>query len=297
MVIAHVKWFIEETNEVSPFSFYETSVWVWLIIGMSLVLVAGLLDFYMKGPNEKWINWVKKTKSKWIYFLQLAIAASLIFASANQVILVPHYEASSLFLPIVEVLAAFFLILNRWVWMGTFLLFFSYLASAISFGFLEVADYINVLGMVIFLYLEKPFNNHWKRWRHRSLDFLRVLTGTALVILAFTEKLLAPEKALSFLADYDVNFMRTLGFDYSDRLFVLSAGSMELVFGLIMILGFIPRVNTAALAVFLISSNIFFFIQGYGTEGVVEIMGHLPIIASAVLIVLYGKSFKTLKTK
>lgn len=296
MVIAHVKWFIAGTNEVSPFSFYETSVWVWLIIGMSLVLVAGLLDFYIKGPNKKWMKWVKKTKSKWIYVLQLAIAASLIFAAANQVILVPHYEASTLLIPIIEVLAAFFLVLNRWVWLGTGLLLISYLASAFNFGFLEVADYINVIGMVIFLYLEKPFNGKLDRWKHRSLDFLRVLTGTALIVLAFTEKLLAPEKALSFLADYDVNFMSAIGFDYSDRLFVLSAGSMELVFGLIMLLGFIPRINTLALAGFLISSNIFFFVQGYSSEGVVEIMGHLPIIASAILIILYGKSFKTLKT-
>ena len=86
--------------------------------------------------------------------------------------------------------------------------------------------------------------------------------------------------------------MSVIGINYSDRLFILSAGSMELVFGRIMMLGVITRINTFMLASFLVSSNVYFFLQGNYSEGWMELMGHLPIIGTALLLVLYGKSFK-----
>ncbi|MFT7184347.1 MAG: putative membrane protein YphA (DoxX/SURF4 family) [Oceanicoccus sp.] len=290
MIIAHVKWFAEGGLEVPSYAFSE---WYgWMFIGVILILSAFLLDRKVKGPNKSWMKWLKDTRSKWVYFFQVTLAASLIFAAANQVMLVPHYEANTLVVPILQVLAALFLILNRWVWIGAGLLLTSYLAAVLSFGPLESIEYINVLGMVAFLWLEKPLNNDWIKWKDSSLDILRISTGLALIILAFTEKLLSPGRALSFMADYEVNFMSVLGFDYSDRLFVMSAGSMELVFGVLMLLGLIPRINTLVLAGVLLSSNIFFFVQGYYSEGWVELMGHLPIIGTAVLLILYGKTFK-----
>lgn len=292
MVIAHVKWFVEVGNEVAPFSLREPSVGLWALIVVGLIVLATVLNKFIKGPSKKWMNWVNSTRSKWVYVFQVMLAASLIYAAVNQVILVPHYEASTLAIPIVELLAALFLLINRWVWMGAGLLLVTYLASAISYGPEEVADYINVLGIVAFLFLEKPINKNSLKWKDRSLDVLRISTGAALIILAFSEKLFAPSSAMTLLSQYDLNFMSVIGINYSDRLFILSAGSMELVFGSIMMLGVITRINTFMLASFLVSSNVYFFLQGNYSEGWMELMGHLPIIGTALLLVLYGKSFK-----
>jgi uncharacterized membrane protein YphA (DoxX/SURF4 family) len=292
MVIAHVKWFIQGAEDVTAFSFAETSVVIWFILVIALVSLAGLLNKHIKEPNKKFMKWSNKNRSRVIYVFQLMLAASLIFAAVNQFMFVPNYEAHSLLVPILEILTAIFLIINRWVWMGAVLLIVSYCASLVSYGLIEVLDYVNILGMGAFLYLEKPLNSVWNKWKDKSLDVLRISTGLALIILAFSEKLLAPGNALALLSDYDLNFMTLLGIDYSDRLFILSAGSMELVFGIIMVLGFIPRINTLALAVFLVSSNLYFFLQGNFSAGWMELMGHLPVIGTALLLVIYGKSFK-----
>lgn len=292
MVIAHVKWFIQATQEVSPFSFYESSVWVWMLLVVLLLVAAGLLDRFLKTPPKSFLDFGKRTRSTWVYAFQVAVAASLVFAAVNQVILVPHFEATHWIVPAVEVGAAILLILNRWVGVAAVLLLLTYAFSILSYGFLEAADYLNLVGIAAFLYLEKPIIKAPHPWKDHALDGLRVLTGLALVVLAFSEKLLAPGKSLSFLADYDLNFMSGLGFHFSDRLFVLSAGSMELVFGLIMLLGWIPRINTIALAFFLISSNLYFFIQGHSIEAWTELFGHLPVIGTALLLILFGKTFK-----
>src|SRR4029078_2240997 len=102
-----------------------------------------------------------------------------------------------------------------------------------------------------------------------------------------------PHLAMSFLEKNKVNFMQTLGFDFfSDRLFVLSAGCTELVFGIIFILGLITRLNALALAGFLVSSNLYFFMVGKTDEAFLELSGHLPLFAVAILLILYGSSNK-----
>ncbi len=292
MVIAHVKWFITDTAQTSQFLFSETAVKIWALIVLILILCAFALDHILRDRKIFWLDWALSVRERWIYFFQLCLAASLIFASANYVVLFPHYNASTWFIPLIEILAAIFLIVNRWVYIAAFLLLLTYISSSLSFGFFAIADYVNVIGMSLFLLLEKLPLELFGRWKIWSLDILRIFTGIALVILSFSEKLAAPEKAISFLADYNLNFMSAFALDYSDRLFVLSAGSMELTFGLIMIFGLIARINTIALAIFILGSNIFFFVQGYYSEGWTELFGHLPIIGSAALLIIYGKSFK-----
>jgi uncharacterized membrane protein YphA (DoxX/SURF4 family) len=122
---------------------------------------------------------------------------------------------------------------------------------------------------------------------------LRFHTGVALSVLAFSEKLLQPSLAMAFLEKHNVNFMKTLGFEnFSDHLFVLSAGFSELLFGMIFVLGLVTRINTLALAFFLIASNVYFFLMGKSAEGILEIIGHANLFAIGLLLIFYGAGSK-----
>ena len=83
--------------------------------------------------------------------------------------------------------------------------------------------------------------------------------------------------------------MPVLGFDwYSDQLFVLSAGMMELVIGVIILIGVITRLTTFVLAAFMFASNVTFLVTGRSDEALSEMIGHMPIIATAIILLLLG---------
>jgi uncharacterized membrane protein YphA (DoxX/SURF4 family) len=150
-----------------------------------------------------------------------------------------------------------------------------------------ILDLLNFAGIVAFLLA-------WSGkvpglTKEKGLRALTVLTGVALVLLAFSEKFLRPDMAMEFLAQYDFNFMKSLGFEiFSDQLFVLSVGMMEMTFGLILILGLIPRINILVLAFFFLSTNIYLFLNGYVDDGLTELIGHLPVIATVVMVTAFG---------
>jgi len=95
--------------------------------------------------------------------------------------------------------------------------------------------------------------------------------------------------AESFLALYQWNFMQALGFEFfTDRLFVLSAGVIEVVFGVILVLGTTTRLNVLAFSVVLFSSNVLFLVQGENEAAMVEFIGHMPVIGVALVLLLLG---------
>lgn len=290
MILSHVKWFIENAPEVAPYEFGEPIVWIWMAAGLALVSLAFVLEQFVPNPPKKFTRWAKKYRPIWIYVFQVTLALSLLFAAWNKVVLVPHYAAENWSFSIVQSLIALLLLSNKKVDLAALLLFVSYLFAGMQYGALEVLDYVNILGMVSFLGLLHSPMKKLKPYRKWALPSLRVLTGIALIVLAFSEKLAAPEKAVALLETYNMNFMEFFGM--SARTFILSAGSMEAIFGLIMISGWITRINVISLAVFLLASNVYFLVQGHGSEALIELMGHLPIIGTAILLIIYGHTFK-----
>ena len=180
-------------------------------------------------------------------------------------------------------------ILNIYVVFASVLLIALFMGTLISFDFIELLDYINVLGVSLFVFLN---NFNTKPYRRIFLPYatplLRVFTGVGLVVLAFSEKLLNPELAVQFLEKNPWNFMQMLGFDYSDYLFVLSAGFVELAIGIVFILGTVVRINTLVIVSVMITTNIVFVVYGNYKDGLTEIIGHLPIIATAIVLLTQG---------
>ena len=75
-------------------------------------------------------------------------------------------------------------------------------------------------------------------------------------------------------------------FDY--RMFVLFAGMVEAVIGIVLILGTTVRLAVLALPIMMANSNIVFIVQGNSEAALVEFVGPMPIIGAALLLLLLG---------
>jgi hypothetical protein len=290
---AHVKWFAPEEPEhlvqVSQFSFTEPWVQIWVGIILICITMALLLERYLPNPPEKLVTFAQNHRQQATHLLQGLVGLALLLTAVKGSILAPHLSEESLYgliLRFVQGGIGVLFIANIAVRLGAVLMVGLFLASAGLFGFITSLEYFNFLGIALFLLLQSAPGD---RVRSYALPVLRVQTGIALGVLAWTEKLIDPNLAVSFLEKNQLNFIQSLGGHiFTDRVFVLCAGCTELIFAIIFTLGLITRINTLAIAGFLVSSNLYFFLVGKTDEAFVELGGHLPLLAVAILLILYG---------
>ncbi len=129
--------------------------------------------------------------------------------------------------------------------------------------------------------LFKKSGKDTERLTHLSLPIIRIGVGLTLVILAIHNKLLNPGLVLAFLDEFNLNFMPYLGFtEFTNLHFAFAAGVAELTIGLLILFGVATRFVTVVL-------SIFFFITLF-VIGPIELIGHLPLIGIAVLLILRG---------
>ncbi len=87
--------------------------------------------------------------------------------------------------------------------------------------------------------------------------------------------------ALTFLDEFNLNFMPYLGFaGFSNLHFVFAAGVAELTIGLMLVSGIATRFVTAVLSIF--------FLATWVIVGQAELVGHLPLFGLALLLILHG---------
>ena len=294
---AHVKLFVRETPHtpvtVRMFSFSEPAVQAWIAIILAALAVAWLLERLLPDPPERFTTIARELRPQILHLFQILVGLSLLLTAVKGAILAPHLEDSGRIghmLRFVEGGIGVLFIANRAVRLGAALMILLFLGHTALFGFTSSMEYFNYLGIALFLYLERVAESESDgRSRALALPILRIHTGIALGVLAWTEKLISPELAVRFLEKNQVNFMNAVspGF-FSDRMFVLCAGCTELLFAVIFALGLITRINTLSIASFLIASNLYFFAAGKTQEALTELTGHLPLLATAIILAIYG---------
>ncbi len=170
-------------------------------------------------------------------------------------------------------------LLLAWLW----------LLGAVLLGLEPMMDNALVLGFAAFFFLagrgpisvdrlilprfEPPAN----LMRH-AVNALRVGVGVSLVAAAFSEKLANPALAQAFLGQYALNFTSALGIPLQNNVFILAAGTVELLVGLCLIFDVFTR---EIILVAWVPINLTLTIFDW-----TELVGHLPIYgAMAVLLV------------
>lgn len=121
-----------------------------------------------------------------------------------------------------------------------------------------------------------------ERLRPVALPILRVATGLSVLIVGFTEKLIAPGLGVAFLQEYPhFNVARELGFAwFTDERFVYAAGIVEVTAGIALMSGYLTRVVILALWIP--------FNLGIPFLPPTELIGHLPILATMYILLVQG---------
>ncbi|MGO4341449.1 hypothetical protein [Pedococcus sp. 2YAF34] len=118
------------------------------------------------------------------------------------------------------------------------------------------------------------------RW---ALLVLRVGVGVALIALAFTEKFTNPTMARETLAHFPaLNVFSLVGLHVPTDVFIVVAGSIELLFGLLVISGALPQVAVLVAMVPFNATLVLF--------GQTELVGHLPVYGVFLALLAYGSN-------
>lgn len=291
--VAHVKWFVDtKTASVENFQAYhlfDVPVLVWIVLMAVAIILSMILD--KKLPVIRIAD--SKTRHDFIEILRIFTGMSLLLTAYEGALLAPHHLAHGQFgiaMVFLQAAIGIMLIGNRFIKYAAIMMFVLFLGVIIQFGFLSALEYINLFGIGIFLLFNHLSGSVLsERIKTYSVDTLRIFTGISLATLGVTEKLSGAVYGQAFLADYQWNFMKLFGFDwFDDRLLVLSAGMCEVILGLVLILGTTTRLTMLAISGLMLTSNIVFILQGNNDAALKEFVGHLPIIGSALVLILLG---------
>lgn len=288
-VFAHVKWFVETeeivAKETIHFSLTDPFIMMWIAVIVLTLVVVFLLDIVLPEPKAKFLKKLETWKTLVYRIFAITIGVNFLLEAYLGAVFAPPFkvvETLDFALVTFQVFLGLMLVAGvrqRWAAIGVVILYFG---SMVSYGVMPLLDEVFMLGVAAYLFLAHPKSYAWsKAYKVYAIPLLRVFSGLALIVLAFSEKFLHPELGLNFLKEFNWNFMQMLGVsEFTDLMFVFSAGAMEFLFGTILVLGFIPRLNMAAAA--------FFFTITFVLLGPIEVIGHMPIFVTALVIVLYG---------
>lgn len=168
-----------------------------------------------------------------------------------------------------------------------------WLVGTVVFGPVQMLESAHVLGFAVFFLmagrgpiavdrllfprLEPP-----RAWMRHALTPLRVSVGLGFVVVAFVEKLANVPMGLAFLDMYPLNVTSALGVPISDPTFLLMAGSVELMIGLLLVFGIFVR-ETILLA--WLPFNVTLTVLDW-----TELVGHLPIYGVMAVLLVWAPS-------
>lgn len=159
----------------------------------------------------------------------------------------------------------------------------------LAYGPVSILERIDLLGIALFLVLVPPGPD-----RNGAVEItpaglapplllMRVSAGGALVVLSATEKLIRPEIGLALIDRYPIlNVAAAMGIEVPDVEFIRIAGSIELLFGLLLISGALPQIAVIVAGI-PFNATLFFF-------GASELIGHLPMYGVMLALLVYGSS-------
>lgn len=291
---AHVKWFVDSDEVVKTshgtmdfYSFGSLEVIVWIFIVFIAVLFFKYIDKKIPEPkkiqdfaykNQKNINRIAQT----ILGLFL-ITVSFIW----KIIIIPEIHVADTLTVVVagvQVLIGLMYVFNIKPKVASVGLMAFCLNLIVFTGVVSLLENAMLLSLAVYFFIihseSDSFANRMKKY---AVEIVRMGTGISLIVLAFTEKLLYPELSLKFLEIYKWNFMTTIFPWFSDKLFVLSTGFAEIIFGILFIFGYMTRTTTIFISVFFACSVVTMLLGSHAWE-----VEDLVVYSAAILFLFYG---------
>jgi hypothetical protein len=301
---AHVKWFVTSEGKFINTHYTLDSIALLLLSGFTLYLYLGYMIERAQSRNNEAAQTLNPadhplySNSNFIWNTLKFSIAILFFANIIQEnFIAPNFlsTASNESQILLQATLLVVLILN--VNLFSFLLACLSVSMLFIYPFESAVDYaIELFAIAISLYfLHKSRTNRNFEFKvghirfsgnglNLGLSSLRLGLGIQLVILTIHDKFMHPGLALNFLEQHqNFNFIKLLGYDsFTNLHFVLAAGLAELAFGLLLITNISFRMS--------LSCILFFFTTSGVILGLEELMGHIPIILIAVILLFSPKS-------
>lgn len=293
VTLAHVKWFAEPQQEVPAYKLTDSHVVIAIIASLLIIALGVYLEKRLKVPQK-----LKKYIEKWapgaLSIASIGFGLSFIIFSINGFVFAPNLPAIGQMgqvMLLIQALAGLMIFFGFYERVGGFLILVLFILGINQYGSIEMLDTLEMVGFALYAMIigrpkwkirDTQIFKHFTHHLHEyGLPILRVGTGLNLMVLGFTEKILAPSLTDNFLVNYHWNFMPALGFEYfTNYWFAFSAGVVEVLFGLFFIFGFITRTTTVVLAVFLVTTLVLL--------GPLELIGHLPHFSIAIVLFVLG---------
>jgi uncharacterized membrane protein YphA (DoxX/SURF4 family) len=296
---AHVKWFAENKEYVRPYSVTDTPVIIAIAVVLALVLVGVYFERKLKVP-EKMHNFIQSFAPRVLSIASIGFGLAFIIFTIQGFIFAPNLPAEGSIGTImlaIQGIAGIMMLLGFYERIGGMLLLVLFGFGIYEHGLLEMLDTLEMVGFALYaMIIGRPL---WKIAETEMLDtlthhihaygypILRAGVGLNLMILGFTEKILAPSLTKDFLGNHAWNFMSKFGM--SDYWFSFAGGVAEVTFGLFFLLGFVTRITTLALAGFLVTTLYLL--------GPMELIGHLPHFSIAIVLLVLGSGARLVLVK
>jgi hypothetical protein len=293
-VIAHVEWFEPGTYETS-WDFATEGTTLALLAGALLITIALRLFAKRVWPGVD-IPFLARMAPWMPFALRIHLAVSLISLLSLGFYLSPamdlHFNVAGVVLGAVMVVVAIGMATGWCTREAAILLIAAGPIGMLEFGVWEVVKRVDMLGPALFVLLAGPgrWSADWELGRAREASretmrvavwALKVAVGSALIIVAFAEKLIDPERAVAFLQDRpEFNVLREVGIPMGDLEYVRLAGCVEVLFGLLIISGALPQIGVVIIGI-PINATLFFY-------GETELAGHLPIYGTMLVLLVFG---------
>jgi hypothetical protein len=304
-MMLHERWFIDETKFPvqfdtwsSPNSLIPVAVAVGITVIATVIYRARGGRTIVPGPialGMPWENYVKLLT--WVpLVIGVHMGVTLLVSGVSRQLFVPNLELPVNFigglLGMVEIAIALSFIYGALARVAAAALILLWIAGMLVFGPLRLIEHTEIVGIAFFLFatgrgplafdmaLDK-LNRPVKPLIPYAVPVLRVALGIGLTIVAFTEKLWNIPMGLAFLSEHHFNFFPYIGLaGVDDTKFLLIAGAIELLLGLMLIAGTYVRL---IIIVTLIPFNLTLPFLGWR-----ELVGHLPIYGILALLLLWG---------
>lgn len=292
-IVAHEAWFTDERPPfdvdflLEPLTLFSVAVAIALV--MAWRYVAGRLpqpELPFLAPLGRLAPWVPR-------LLAIHAGVSLIAQAYGRTFLAPSLELANgtvgTLLAITEGVIGVWLVSGWRIKPAAMMLVVAGPVGMLFYNVVPILERVDLLAIAVFLvFLPPSADNDGAVDADPSqvrmpLFALRLMSGTSLIVLALTEKLIRPDLALVLLDDYPfLNIARLIGVDLPDLEFVRFAGTIELLFGFLVISGALPQI-TVLVAGIPFNATLFFF-------GASELVGHLPLYGVMLALLIYGSS-------
>ena len=292
-VFAHETWFGPDAFPTDWAFAAQTLTLVLLGAAVLITLVVRLAARAFPGVD---VGWLGRMAPFMPFAVRLHLAVSLIGLLSLGFYLSPAMDlqanATGILLGAVMVVTAIGMATGYHARWAAGLLLAAGPLGMMEFGFWTVAQRVDLVGLALFVLLTGA-----GRWsadhelgrtgepsvaaQAQAVWALKVCAGTALIVVAFAEKLATPDMAVHFLAaNPEFNVAQQIGLNWSDLEFARVAGAIEVLFGLLVISGALSQA-CVLLAGIPFNATLWFF-------GTTELVGHLPIYAAMLVLLVYA---------